>query len=295
MTGNIFEIKRFAVHDGDGIRTTVFFKGCPLRCVWCHNPEGLSTKQELGYYAHKCVNCGECVINCKSSAHSFDKEKHIFEAEKCISCGACVEGCCKKALCLFGKNVTVEELLPILLEDKDFYKESGGGVTLSGGECLMQANFCAELLKKLKENGISTAVDTSGAAPTKELMKVIPYTDIFLYDIKAYDEDVHIKCTGKTNKQIFENLKCLEKMGKCVEIRVPYVPGYNDGQMEKIARFLSEFKCITKARIIPYHNFAGSKYLSLNKENKLPCRLPTSQELDAVKKLFISITNFPIS
>jgi pyruvate formate lyase activating enzyme len=271
MKGIIFEIKRFAVHDGDGIRTTVFFKGCPLRCVWCHNPEGLSQKPQEAFYKHKCIGCGEC----KGAG---------FTAEDCLG----------EARILYGKEVTVDELLPMLLEDKDFYETSGGGVTLSGGECLMQADFCAELLKRLKEHGIHTAVDTCGFASRAALDKVIPYTDVFLYDVKAYDEDVHIKCTGVSNKQILENLIYLDSIGKDIEIRIPYVPDYNDGQIEKIARFLAPLKGITKIRVLPYHNYAGSKYEALNMANTLPGRLPTDEELEAARNLIKNITKFVV-
>ncbi len=271
MTATIFEIKRFAVHDGDGIRTTVFFKGCPLRCVWCHNPEGLSFEPQTAYYEHKCIGCGEC-------------KKEGFIPENCLG----------EATVLYGKQVTVEELLPILLEDKDFYESSGGGVTLSGGECLMQADFCAELLKRLKENDINTAVDTCGFVSMETLDKVIPFTDIFLYDLKAYDEDVHIKCTGRSNKQILKNLEYLNSLGKNIEIRIPYVPEYNDGEIEKLAHFLSNFKNITKIRVLPYHNYAGSKYEALGIKNILPNRLPTDNELERASNSIRNITKFVV-
>ena len=271
MTATIFEIKRFAVHDGDGIRTTVFFKGCPLRCVWCHNPEGLSLKPQTAYYEHKCIGCGEC-------------KKEGFMPENCLG----------ETQVLYGKNVTVEELLPALLEDRDFYENSGGGVTLSGGECLMQADFCTELLMRLKENGIHTAVDTCGFVSKNVLDKLIPYTDVFLYDVKAYDEDVHIKCTGLSNKQILENLIYLDSIGKDIEIRIPYVPDYNDGQIEKIACFLAQLNNITKIRVLPYHNYASSKYEALNMANTLPNRLPTDEELEAARNLIKNITKFVV-
>ena len=266
MQAKIFEIKRFAVHDGDGIRTTVFFKGCPLRCVWCHNPEGLSFTTETAFYAHKCIGCGEC-------------KKTDFTTEKCIG----------EARVEYGKEVTVDELLPKLLEDKDFYDNSGGGITLSGGECLMQADFCAELLRRLKQNGVNTATDTSGFVNRAALDKVIPYTDIFLYDLKAFDEDVHIKCTGRSNKTVLDNLLYLCAIGKAVEIRIPFVPGYNDGEIEKIARFLAPLKNITKVRVLAYHNYAGSKYKALGIKNTLPDRIPTEQELDAARTIIREI------
>lgn len=280
MKAKIFEIKRFAVHDGDGLRTTVFFKGCPLKCVWCHNPEGLSNNPELAYYEHKCINCGECVSVCPTGAHYFENGTHKFDRSKCIACGKCESVCLGKALTFYGKEYTAKELLPLLLEDKDFYKTSGGGVTLSGGECLLYADFCAELLKKLKENGVNTAVDTSGFVSKTALQKVLPFVDVFLYDIKAYDESVHIKCTGYSNKQILDNLKFLDESGAKIEIRVPYVPNLNDNQIEKIGKFLSEFKNITKVRVLPYHNYAGSKYDSLEIKNTLPKTLPTNEEVE---------------
>ena len=271
MTATIFEIKRFAVHDGDGIRTTVFFKGCPLRCVWCHNPEGLSSAPQIARYTHKCIGCGEC-------------NKEGFVPEDCIG----------DAQILYGKEITVEELLPALLEDRDFYENSGGGVTLSGSECLMQADFCTELLMRLKENGIHTAVDTCGFVPRTALDKVIPYTDVFLYDVKAYDEDVHIKCTGQSNKIILENLAYLNSLEKKIEIRIPYVPDYNDDQIEKIARFLAPLQSITKIRVLPYHNYAGSKYKALDIVNTLPEKLPTDEEIQRAAENIKNITNFVV-
>ena len=271
MIAKIFEIKRFAVHDGDGIRTTVFFKGCPLRCVWCHNPEGLTSVPQIARYTHKCIGCGEC-------------QKDGFTPENCLG----------EATVLYGKEVMVEELLPILLEDKDFYKTSGGGVTLSGGECLMQADFCAELLKRLKENEIHTAVDTCGFVPRNALDNVIPYTDVFLYDLKAYDDEIHKKCTGHQCKIILENLKHLDSLGKNIEIRIPYVPEHNDGQIEKIARFIAPLKHILKVRILPYHNYAGAKYDALNIPNALPKRVPCEDEIQNAKKVVESVTRFPV-
>ena len=271
MTATIFEIKRFAVHDGDGIRTTVFFKGCPLRCVWCHNPEGLTSVPQIARYTHKCIGCGEC-------------QKNGFTPEDCLG----------EATVLYGKEVTVDELLPLLLEDRDFYETSGGGVTLSGGECLMQADFCTELLKELKKQGIHTAVDTCGYVSREALNKVLPYTDIFLYDLKAYDEDAHIRFTGASNKQILENLKYLDSTGKDIEIRIPYIPNYNDTQIEKIAHFLAPLQNLTKVRVLPYHNYAGSKYKALNLPSTLPDKLPTDEEIQKAAETIKNITNFVV-
>ena len=269
--GKIFEIKRFAVHDGDGIRTTVFLKGCPLKCLWCHNPEGISANTEDAHYAHKCIGCGEC-------------KKDGFTPDACLG----------EAYVRYGKDVTADELLPILLEDRSFFENSGGGVTLSGGECLMQAEFCAEILKRLKAEGVSTAVDTCGYVSRSAIDQVIPYTDVFLYDVKAFDENVHIECTGKSNKRILENLKYIDSLGKPIEIRIPYVPGYNSGEIEAIANFLKELRCVTKIRVLAYHNYAGSKYAALNMENTLPRALPTNEEMEAARELVGKITGKPV-
>ena len=282
----IFEIKRFAVHDGGGIRTTVFFKGCPLKCIWCHNPEGIVFHSQIAYYENKCIACGECVSVCLHGAHRMTEGIHILEREQCAACGNCADVCLGMALKFYGKTMTVDELIPLLMEDREFYENSGGGVTLSGGECLAQADFCAELLENLKEKGVHTAVDTCGFVSRSAIDKVMPFTDIFLYDIKAFDEDAHIKCTGHSNQQILENLQYLDACGKKTEIRIPYVPGMNDDQLPKIAAFLSRLQNITKIKILPYHNYAGSKYSSLDMENTLPKILPSDEEIKAAEKLF---------
>lgn len=287
MKATIVDIKRLAVHDGDGIRTTVFFKGCPLKCVWCHNPESIDFKPQLAYYQSKCIGCMECVGVCPLRAHTSDNGAHRFDRNLCQSCGKCEAVCLGEALKLYGREMTVEELLPLLLEDKDFYENSGGGVTLSGGECLMQADFCAALLKRLKENGVHTAVDTCGFVSRDTLSKVIPYTDVFLYDIKAIDDTVHIRCTGQSNRIILDNLQYLDSIGKHIEIRIPYVPGWNDDQIEKIRAFLSDFHTIPQVKVLPYHNYAGSKYEALGLANTLPAVLPSAAEIERAKYILL--------
>ena len=259
MTGIICDLKKMAIHDGPGIRTTVFFKGCPLKCVWCHNPESIDPKPQVAFYVHKCIDCGHC------------KET-----------GFTVADCMGQAYVHYGQTVTVDELLPQLLEDRDFYKSSGGGVTLSGGECLLQADFCAELLSRLKQEGIHTAVDTCGFVPRAAIDKVLPYTNLFLYDIKAIDPDVHIRCTGQPNGQILENFQYLKSKGAAIEVRYPFVPDYNDNQAKKIAEFVGN----TPTRILAYHNYAGSKYAALGMENTLPETLPTDADIASARKYF---------
>ena len=288
MKGRISDIKRFAVHDGNGIRTTVFLKGCSLKCIWCHNPEGIDFHPQVAYYANKCINCGECAGGCTHAGHIFTADGHLYDRDTCILCGDCIAKCLGSALTYYGKEVTVNELLPLLLEDREFYENSGGGVTLSGGECLMQADFCRALLIRLKENGIHTAVDTCGFVPKENFDKVLPFTDVFLYDIKAYDEDVHIRCTGQSNRRILDNLRYLDSLGKNIEIRIPYVPGYNDDQMEKIAGFVKTLGSIRKVKVLPYHNYAGNKYAALGMENTLPELLPDDKTIKQVQKMFDS-------
>ena len=286
MKAIISDIKRFAVHDGDGIRTTVFLKGCPLKCVWCHNPEGIGFGPQIAFYGDKCIGCGECASVCDNNAHIMEKGKHIIDRNKCVGCGKCAEVCLGAALQFYGKEYTVDELLPLLLEDNEFYKNSGGGVTLSGGECLMQADFCEELLKKLKEQGVNTAVDTCGFVSRESIDKVLPYTDTFLYDIKAINSAVHKKCTGVDNTIILENIKYINSRGKNIEVRIPYVPSYNRGEIDEIAEFLKPLENVRKVKVLPYHNFAGSKYEALCMENTLPKILPTNEEIKIAQEKF---------
>lgn len=281
MVADIMEIKRFAVHDGDGIRTTVFFKGCPLNCLWCHNPESKKTNFQLAFYSHKCINCHKCQDLC--SVHSFENGYHTIDDKLCNLCGKCVDVCPKEALEIIGKKLSVDDILEIVKKDIPFFKESGGGVTLSGGECLQQADFCANLLKKAKELGINTAVDTCGFVPQSSIEKVLPYTDVFLYDIKAIDEKLHIKCTGQSNDLILKNLEYLSQKSIPTEIRIPFVPNYNDDQIEKIGNFLSGLDNIKSVKVLPYHNYCVSKYSAIGVPVTLPKEIPTKNDIENAK------------
>jgi len=288
MTAEIFDIKKFAVHDGDGIRTTVFFKGCPLRCVWCHNPEGLSAAHQLALIRHKCTLCGRCADVCPQGAHQITKDTHTLDRTACTSCGRCADACPQDALRLYGRRAEVGELMPILLADRDFYEDSGGGVTLSGGECLLQAPFCADLLARLKAEGIRTAVDTCGAVPWESMEAVLPYTDVFLYDVKAITDDVHRRCTGRGNAQILANLRRLDTAGAKIEVRIPYVPDFNDGELPAIAQLLASLRNLTKVRLLAYHSYAADRYASLDMPHTLPARIPTAEEMRAGRELLRS-------
>ncbi len=267
MRAIIFDIERGSFVDGPGIRTTVFFKGCNLKCAWCHNPESQSGEKQMLFYKNKCTHCGKC------------KEVCHFDLEKCDFCGKCELHCPNDARKICGKEMSVDEVLGEVIKDKAFYDASGGGVTLSGGECLLYPEFCVELLKLCKANGINTAIDTCGYVNKNALNAVIPYTDTFLYDLKAYDEDIHIKCTSVSNKLILENLRYLDSQNCRIEIRIPYVPEYNDNQIEKLAGFIHTLKNAVRVKILPYHNYAASKYAALNIKNTLPdVRLPEQTE-----------------
>ena len=204
MTGIFLDIKRFAVHDGPGIRTTIFLKGCPLRCRWCHNPESISPKPEIGLLQHKCIACGACVESCPVKAHSFSGGKHLFDRSKCNTCGKCVETCYPEALEYYGQKISVDEAVAAILEDKIFYDNSGGGATFSGGEPLLQIEFCTGVFKILRNEGVHCAIDTSGAVKWDKFETVLPYTDMFLYDLKHVDEERHLQHIGSSNRLILE-------------------------------------------------------------------------------------------
>lgn len=289
VKGKILSFKRFEIHDGDGIRTTLFLKGCPLACKWCHNPESISHKPILAFYENSCKNCGRCVNVCATGAHAYSEGKHIFDREKCVACGKCEDVCPASALFLYGKSISVEEALEKLMQDKPFYDKSGGGVTLSGGEPLMQPEFCRELLKRLKANGISTAVDTCGFASRNAIDAVLEFTDTFLFDVKAFDEKTHTLATGQSNQIILDNLRYIDSMGKNIEVRIPFVPGYNDCEIESIATLLSELKSLKGVKLLPYHDFAEDKYTALGmKDSFCTIQKPSREQAEAARTILRS-------
>ena len=269
MQAIIAGIKRSAVHDGQGLRTTVFFKGCPLKCVWCHNPEGIGFKPEIGFYKDKCIGCGSCVKDCPKGAITMSGGKPVTDRSLCDGCMACTTYCPGDAREGYGKGWSMEALLEKVLQDRLVDENSGGGVTISGGECLAQPEFAIAFAKALFEQGISVDVDTCGDVKQEIFTRIAPYTDTFLYDIKAIDPAVHKKCTARENGRILENLRYLCAIGAKVEIRYPYVPGWNDGECEKIGAFLKDLP-ITKVKVLGYHNFADGKYDALDLPNTLP-------------------------
>ena len=264
--GKIFNIQRFSTSDGPGIRTVVFLKGCPLDCAWCHNPESKSAKTEIFYKSDMCIGCGFCANVCENNCHTLVDGIHYFDREKCTGCKKCINSCCTNALQICGEEKTAEEVMEIVLKDKPFYEESGGGITLSGGEPLMQYDFTLSLLKLAKENGLHTAIETSGFS-TRDLTQLNQYNDLWLYDVKILPEDSHIKNTGVSNKVIFENLYSLSKTSANIVLRCPIIPNINlnDEHFNKLAELCNKLKNVSAIHLEPYHPLGISKAQQLNK------------------------------
>lgn len=275
-TGMLMDVKRFAVHDGPGIRTTLFLKGCPLRCVWCHNPEGIASRPQMAYYEHKCIGCGACVRACARGAQKITEAGHQYLRDRCDACGACEAVCLGEAMKRYGRPVTVEEAARLALEDADFYGETGG-VTVSGGEPLLQPGFVAAFLTEMKAQGVHTAVDTCGCVPWASFEQVLPVADLFLYDVKHMDPARHKALTGADNALILENLARLSDAGKRIEVRIPLVPGCNDDgrTLAQAGDFLAGLR-VERVRVLPYHALARSKYRALGLNDTMPEVAPPS-------------------
>ncbi len=280
--GVVFNIQKFCINDGPGIRTTVFLKGCPLKCKWCHNPESHLLQSELLYDDEKCVGCGRCGVVCPENAHTF-AGVHQLDREKCISCGACSNACGVGALELAGKEMGVQEVLDEVMKDKVFYSNSGGGLTLSGGEPLMQFDFAYEILKKAKRNDIHTCIETCGFAKTEDILKLAEFTDIFLYDWKLTNDNLHKEYTGVSNRQILDNLKAIDAVGSKIILRCPIIPNVNDTEEHflGIAGVANSLENILTIEIEPYHSLGNNKHKKLGKTEKIQTFLqPTEQQVE---------------
>ncbi len=270
----IFNIQKYNMYDGDGIRTLIFFQGCPLRCKWCANPEGLVKKPRVMFKSNLCVNCGACVSVCPVGIHTISNETLKHEVSRdidCIGCGKCKEACLKSAISIVGEVKTISELLEIVEEDRTFYEVSGGGVTLGGGEVLMQPEAACSLLMACKYEGINTAIETCGYAKLESVLKVAEFTDLFLFDIKHIDSERHFQLTGVRNEQILENLQELLRRKYNVKIRMPLLKGVNDRQedIEKVMELLTpykEYKNFKGIDLLPYHKMGVNKYNQLGVE-----------------------------
>jgi pyruvate formate lyase activating enzyme len=273
--GWVFDIKKYSVHDGPGIRTTVFLKGCPLRCLWCSNPESQQVEPQIVFWCERCIHCDACLAVCSQSAIAVDEvgQKRVLP-ERCDLCGQCLEVCYAGALEQIGRLMTVDEVLSSVEKDRLFYEESGGGVTLSGGEPTAQPWFCLELLQGCKERGFHTVVDTCGHTPWKVWETLLPYIDMILYDLKEMDPNRHQRCVGVSNALILDNLRRLAHTGKSIIVRRPVIPGYNDepAGVHALARFVAELGTIPEIDLLPYHRYGRGKY------ERLGMRYPMGDE-----------------
>lgn len=286
----IFNIQKFSIHDGPGIRTTVFFKGCPLKCLWCHNPESQEYEKQILHDPDKCVLCGTCVKVCPHNAIKIEDNVLSTDMAKCDFCGLCEVYCIQEARQIVGKCYEVDDVVKEVIKDKVFYEKSGGGVTVSGGEPLMFVDYVEELFKKLKEENIHTAVDTCGAVNFESLERIAPYTDLFLYDIKLMDDEKHKKFIKSSNKVILENLKKLSKIHNNINIRMPIIEGVNADidHIEKVIDFIKDLN-IKKINLLPYHDIAKHKYKKLDmhyEEEKMS--KPSEEKMQSFKSMFES-------
>ena len=286
----LFDIQKFCIHDGPGIRTNIFFKGCSLKCSWCANPESQSFKPELFVNNAKCIGCGNCMKTCPNHAFSEKNGKQVFDREKCLVCGKCTRTCHAGARKLYGKEYTIEEIIKEAEKDEVFYENSGGGITFSGGEPALWPDHVGEIAEYFYKKGISTAIETCGYAPWKNYERFIEYISLVMFDIKIWDARKHERYCGASNDLIFENLKKISEIADTM-IRIPIIPSVNDSENElhSVAEYLKSFETINRIHLLAYHNYALGKYEGLDKAYELDNVEPPSQEhMKKIKELFES-------
>ncbi|HNW59360.1 MAG TPA: glycyl-radical enzyme activating protein [bacterium] len=289
IRGLVFNIMRFAVHDGPGIRTTVFLKGCPLRCAWCHNPESIAPGVELSLRSDLCMACGACIEACPREAIAAAPQAPVTRREACIACGACIEACPAGARSLMGQAMDADEVIATVLADRVFYDQSGGGVTFSGGEPSHQPAFLHALLTASKEAGLHTVVDTCGHAPWPVLARIAPLTDLFLFDLKMFDPGEHRRWTGVSNRLILDNLLRLDAAGAAISLRLPVLPGINDdpGEIEKLAAWIGGLQHVRRLHLLPFHQTGSGKYGRLGRTlPRTELRPPGEEHLEALAQRF---------
>ncbi len=290
---NITNIQKFSIHDGDGIRTTVFFKGCPLKCEWCHNPETQKFEKEMQVDREKCTGCGACAAVCPNGAIHMEEGRPILDAEACVFCGKCTRFCPTGAREVIGQEYTVKELVKELMKDQMFYEESGGGVTLSGGEVMsMDMDYLLAVAKELKRQDVTLTIDTCGFVPYEKFQELLPYVNTFLYDVKVMDSELHKKYMGTDNALILENLVRLAKDGARIYIRIPTVKEVNGNEenMKETIAFLQEHDIHpAQINLLPYHDTGSGKYRKLDMEYKgTDLHAPDKEEMEALAALFIN-------
>jgi pyruvate formate lyase activating enzyme len=279
--GLIFDIERFSTKDGPGIRTVVFFKGCNMHCFWCHNPEGISLKPQLEYDVTKCTACSACVDACTRKALSLQSGVLVIDHSRCLGNFDCVEACYSGALKRIGKMMTVDDVLREVVEDKIFYERSGGGVTLSGGEVILQSRFASKLLKACKNEGIHTAIDSNMSVNWDRFAKVLPFTDLIMADIKCMDDIAHKEAVGVSNKKVLENIKMVADRGISLIVRTPIIPGFNDTKVNirSTVEFLTTLDSLLYYELLAYHPLGESKAKKIGLEDRKKIRTPTRKEM----------------
>lgn len=279
MEGVVFDIQRFSLHDGPGIRTTVFLAGCNLRCKWCHNPESFTIQPVLRHYPMKCIGCAKCMEVCPNHCHISVNGMHLIRREDCTACGRCAAECVAGALEMSNQHRKSEDIIKTVLLDRPFYKETGG-MTVSGGEPMLQSEFALDLLRLAKQEGITTALDTAGAVPWERYEPIMPYCDLFLFDMKCMDPALHREATGVDNALILENLARLSRRGARILIRVPVIPGVNNTRenMSELAAYLAPLSGIEGVELLPFHPLGGGKYESLGLQYPVKGMVPPSKE-----------------
>ena len=285
IRGFVFDIKKYAIHDGPGIRTTVFFKGCPLQCQWCQNPEGWKRHPELGFRRGRCIKCGQCAEVCTRQAITFTEDQPSTDANKCNLCGECVDVCVAGAREIIGRQITVSEVMVEVEKDIVFYDQSNGGVTFSGGEPLMQPEFLLAMLNQCQAQEIHTAVDTSCYAEPELVERVSEKTDLFLCDLKHMDSNMHERSTGASNKLILDNIKRLSKAGKKIVIRIPVIPGFNDDKanIEATGKFAASLPGVSGIDILPYNRGGKEKSARLTAGIKLmQTETPDEEKMNSI-------------
>lgn len=285
--GTVFDIQHFSLNDGPGIRTTVFLKGCPLHCEWCHNPESYITDTQIMFYSKQCVNCRECAKVCPHNCHSFENDMHLFERTHCVSCGKCTLRCPTGSLKTVGKRISTEDVIKEVLEDKFFYESSEGGVTLSGGEPMFQPHFALDIAKTAKENGLHVCMETSGFCNSEHLEQILPFVDLFLFDYKATGDEQHQKYTGVSQMPILDNLYLIDRLGANIILRCPIIPdrNLNPEHVAGIIDVAGKLSHLLEIHLEPYHNIGISKRTSLgiNTNNQM-LTPPTNEELHSIAK-----------
>ncbi len=291
MKAIITNIQGFSIHDGPGIRTVVFFKGCGLACLWCANPECIPAQSQIGFIKNLCTHCGKCLEVCPMDAIVTDERNHRVDYGKCTVCGLCADACRYNALTRYGTEMSLDEVFDAVRRDKMFYDTSGGGVTVSGGEALLQAEFVKDLFAMCKNDGIHTCIETAGFASSEYLRKVLPLTDCLLYDLKHMDPDIHLKYTGQTNELILNNARIAAENGADILFRIPLIPDVNDDAVNitRTAEFVMSLPIPPRVQLMPYHRLGDSKYKALDLTNQMhETAVMEMEEIEAIRQAFVN-------